>query len=237
MTATAIDSYPGTEARRREARLVRMLSRAGRLRSIGGEQWLFFAGAALVVAGLLCILVGWVGTSRTVLVAGQIPYLVSGGLLGLGLVFMGGFLYFGHWVAVLARENRESAAADRRDMAALRASISELAGAIRDTVAASATVAQLPARSDPPAASEHSAFTETPAGELPFAPSLVATASGGMMHRPDCAAVAGRTVRRVTIADGLRSCGICRPLEDRPHGLSVDRPHGLSVDRPHGLSV
>lgn len=211
MTATAVDTYTAGEAREREARLLRVLSRAGRLRSIGGEQWLFAAGAALVVAGLLCILVGWVGTSRTVLVAGQIPYLVSGGLLGLGLVFMGGFVYFGHWVAVLARENRESAAADRRDMAALRESVSDLAAAIRGTGAS----AQLTLRSEP------AAITEVPAGPPPVAPSLVATTSGTMMHRPDCAAVAGRKVRRVTIADGLRKCGICRPLEDRPQGLGV----------------
>lgn len=48
----------------------------------------------------MLVIIGWVGTSRTVLVAGQIPYVVSGGLLGLGLVFLGGFLYFGYWLAL-----------------------------------------------------------------------------------------------------------------------------------------
>ena len=204
MTATTVDTYSGEQATEREARLRRMLTRAGRLRSIGGEQWLFAAGAALVVAGLLCILVGWVGTSRTVLVAGQIPYLVSGGLLGLGLVFIGGFLYFGHWVAVMARENRESAAADRRDMAALRNSIADLAAAIRD----SATPSQNEGRVD---ATPSAGLTPTGAG--PFVGALVATSSGTMAHRPDCAAVTGRPVRRVAASDGLKACGICHPFD------------------------
>ena len=205
MTATTVDTYSGEQTTEREARLQRMLTRAGRLRSIGGEQWLFAAGGALVVAGLLCILVGWVGTSRTVLVAGQIPYLVSGGLLGLGLVFMGGFLYFGHWVAVMARENRESAAADRRDMSALRNSISDLAAAIRD----SAAPAQHEERSQVSRSAGLSAATGTPSP----ARALVATPSGTMAHRPDCAAVAGRQVRRVATSDGLKACGICHPFD------------------------
>jgi hypothetical protein len=203
MTATAIDAYTGESGSdaERESRLFRVLSRAGRLRSIGGEQWLFAAGAGLVVAGLLCILVGWVGTSRTVLVAGQIPYLVSGGLLGLGLVFIGGFVYFGHWVAVMARENRDSAAADRRDMAALRDSIAGLTLAMRDAAASSRGSAPLP----------------TSRGAHDSAPiPLVATPSGSMMHRPECPAVAGRNgVRHVSRTEGLRACGICRPLADR----------------------
>ncbi len=37
------------------------------------------------------------------------PYVVSGGMLGLGLVFLGGFLYFGAWLAKMGTEQRESA--------------------------------------------------------------------------------------------------------------------------------
>ena len=85
----------------REERLVSVLTKA-RQRSgrVITERWLATAGGALVVAGLMLVIIGWVGTSRTVLVAGQIPYVVSGGLLGLGLVFLGGFLYFGYWLAL-----------------------------------------------------------------------------------------------------------------------------------------
>ena len=178
----------------REARLVKVLERAGRFRIRGGEQWLFAAGAALVVAGLACILVAWVGTSRTVLVAGQIPYLVSGGLTGLGLVFLGGFLYFGHWQAVMVKENRARAGADTENLALLRESIEELTAALRDGIIASAG-ASIPE------------ITSTPGSRL------VATPNGSMMHLPNCTAVAGKTVlRTVSVDDGLRACGICRPL-------------------------
>jgi len=91
----------------REQRLVAVLGRARRRTSgIAGEQWLFVAGGALVFAGIVLVIIGWVGTSQTVLVAGQIPYVVSGGLLGLGLIFLGAFLYFGYWLALLVREGR-----------------------------------------------------------------------------------------------------------------------------------
>lgn len=111
----------------RDDRLVAVLSRA-RSRSVvsTSETVLFMLGGALAVAGVVLIIIGWVGTSRTVLVAGQIPYLVSGGLLGLGLVFLGGFLYFGYWLAMLVRENRERAELDRADFARLSTGLEEL---------------------------------------------------------------------------------------------------------------
>ena len=85
----------------REARLTRTLRRA---RDRGTtERWLYAAGGGLAVAGLAVIIAGWAGTSHTVLVAGQIPYVVSGGLLGLALVVLGGFLYFGYWLSAVVR--------------------------------------------------------------------------------------------------------------------------------------
>jgi hypothetical protein len=177
---------------------LRILSRAGRFRLTSGEQWLFIVGAALVVAGLASILVAWVGTSRTVLVAGQIPYLVSGGLTGLGLIFLGGFLYFGHWQAVLARENRARAEADHENLVLLRESIEELTAAIRAGVDREPDAATVDVRN-------------------PVNSQLVATTNGSMMHRPTCAAVAGKTgLRSVTPDDGLKACGICRPLSADP---------------------
>lgn len=115
----------------REERLVTTLARAsGRFRLRITERWLFALGGALVVAGVIAVIVGYIGTSRTVLVSGQIPYLVSGGLFGLALVFVGGFLYFGHWMAMLVREGRERGAEDRNDLAQLRQSIEALADSV-----------------------------------------------------------------------------------------------------------
>src|SRR5205085_10103088 len=114
-SAAPADATPIAE---REQRLVAVLGRARRQAGrVSGEQWLFVAGGALVLAGIVLVVIGWVGTSRTVLVAGQIPYVVSGGLLGLGLIFLGGFLYFGYWLALLFRDGRERGERQEADLA------------------------------------------------------------------------------------------------------------------------
>lgn len=126
-TAPADTASSSTAQSARDERLVNVLSRA-RPRAMAGlsETALFVLGGALAVGGIVLVIIGWVGTSRTVLVAGQIPYLVSGGLLGLALVFLGGFLYFGYWLAMMVRENRERAEADRADFARLRTSLEDV---------------------------------------------------------------------------------------------------------------
>jgi len=108
----------------REQRLAAVLGRARRQTGrVSGEQWLFVAGGALVLAGIVLVIIGWVGTSQTVLVAGQIPYVVSGGLLGLGLIFLGGFLYFGYWLALLVRDGRARREEDGAELARVAVSL------------------------------------------------------------------------------------------------------------------
>lgn len=63
-------------------------------------------GSLLAPLGLLLVLLGWLGASRTPLVQEQLPYLISGGLLGLALVNLGGFFYFAHWQSEVLREVR-----------------------------------------------------------------------------------------------------------------------------------
>jgi len=70
---------------------------------------LFWAGAILLPLGLVVIVLGWYGAANTPYQYDQLSYLVSGGLLGLGLTFAGGFLYFGAWLARIASDNRDSA--------------------------------------------------------------------------------------------------------------------------------
>src|SRR3954465_5242833 len=69
---------------------------------------LFTGGAVLMPLGIIAIMLGWYGVAHTKYQYNQLPYVVSGGLLGLGLVFVGGFLYFGAWLAKVANEQRES---------------------------------------------------------------------------------------------------------------------------------
>lgn len=49
-------------------------------------------GWVLVLVGLVAMAVGWAGVSREVFPARQVPYLVSGGIFGLAMVFLGGVL-------------------------------------------------------------------------------------------------------------------------------------------------
>ena len=210
---------------RREERLLRLLERASASSRFNlGERWLFALGGALVVSGFVAVIIGWVGTSRTVLVAGQIPYVVSGGLLGLGLIFLGGFLYFGHWVAVLVRESRERGAEDREDLALVRQGLQEvnrslaavataLSGSVRLSGSAAHPVADAAVLTN--GASAPYAFAPAAgADQDSTAPVLLATSTGTMSHRPGCRALVGKpNIRSVSVADGLKPCGMCRPLE------------------------
>ncbi len=61
-------------------------------------QWDRAAAVVLVVAGLLALLVGWIGVSGANAVVKQLPYIISGGIGGIGgiaLVAVGSAL----WVA------------------------------------------------------------------------------------------------------------------------------------------
>src|SRR5437868_2264296 len=60
-------------------------------------RWLWasirpYLGYILIAVGGILLLVGYLGVSREVIVARQIPYLVSGGLVGLAAVTLGGRL-------------------------------------------------------------------------------------------------------------------------------------------------
>ena len=70
------------------------------------ERFLVAVAGAFMTAGLTAIILGWVGASRSILVVKQIPYLISGGLLGVALATIGGLLFFTHWLAAILRENR-----------------------------------------------------------------------------------------------------------------------------------
>lgn len=80
------------------------------LRPSSLQAVLLLIGAILLPTGLIVIGVGWYGAAHTPNGWEQTSYLISGGLFGLGLVFVGGFLYFGAWLAKIAMDNREAMA-------------------------------------------------------------------------------------------------------------------------------
>ena len=71
---------------------------------------------ALLAAGIIFVILGWYGAAHTNILTEQIPYLISGGLLGLGLIIVAGVLAAG---AVQERSNDDL----RREIAQALAAI------------------------------------------------------------------------------------------------------------------
>jgi hypothetical protein len=143
--------------------------------------------AVLLPLGLVLIVLGWYGASHSSYLFEQVPYLISGGLVGLGMVTAGGLVYFGSWIARgAAQQQRQS---------------EEVAGLLREIRD------ELQAR---PASRAPAPSRRTSSNGSPF----VATQRGSMLHRQDCAVVAGRDDLRKIGADGggLRPCALCDPL-------------------------
>jgi hypothetical protein len=152
---------------------------------------LFVAGAVLLPLGLIVIVLGWYGAAHTPYAYDQLSYLVSGGLLGLGLTFCGGFLYFGAWLARIASDQRDSA---KR--------LSDTLLVLADVVSrASATNGAVGGATGAPAASREAGAVLVVAGE------------GTTVHRADCSLIAHRDDLRPAGADapGLTACRLCRP--------------------------
>jgi hypothetical protein len=99
-----------TERDERFAEGVRTL-RIGRASIVLSERILLVLGGILAPLGVAVVILGWYGASRSAYGFEQIPYLISGGLLGLALVFIGCFFYFAHWLTQLVKEHREQSQA------------------------------------------------------------------------------------------------------------------------------
>jgi hypothetical protein len=164
-----------------------MTTPTGSERQLTVERILAVVSAVLLPLGLAVIILGWYGAAHTPYLFEQLPYLISGGLLGLGLAIVGGLIYFGSWVARTSAQQQ-----------AQTAEVAELLREIRDGLL------QAPAPAPRRAGSGGN-------GKAPF----VATARGGMLHRPDCAVVAGRDDLRSISAsgDGLKPCALCNPFD------------------------
>lgn len=145
---------------------------------------LFTAGAVLMPLGIVAILIGWYGVAHSHYAYDQTSYVVSGGLLGIGLVLLGGFLYFGAWLAKVANEQRESA------------------GQLADTMLVLADlVSRQPGQGT-------ATTTMADPGAVP-----VLAGAGATVHRRDCALIAHRPDLRVLTGTetDLGTCRVCRP--------------------------
>jgi hypothetical protein len=87
------------------------------------------AGGILALIGLLAIIAGWYGSAHTTRVWRQTPYLLSGGLLGVALVFIGGFGYFAFWLTRLVEQgSQQTAVLERIEAAMLAQAAKDAAG-------------------------------------------------------------------------------------------------------------
>jgi hypothetical protein len=145
---------------------------------------LFAAGAVLMPLGIVVICLGWYGTAHSHYDYDQRTYLISGGVLGLGLVFLGGFLYFGAWLAKVAADQRDSARQLADTILVLADMVSRQSGgsALDDKAA------------DP--------------GAVP-----VFAGEGTTVHRRDCPLIAHRDDLRVLSGSerNPNTCRVCRP--------------------------
>jgi hypothetical protein len=154
--------------------------------SLPMERWLMVIGGGLIVAGVGAIILGWYGAAHTPYDFEQVPYLISGGLLGLALAILGGLFYFAYW---LTRQIQES----RRQSDATTAALTNIA----ELLAGGSNGSRVAAGNGGGAKGE-----------------FVATATGTMIHRPDCTVVTGRSGLRTVSADdpALTPCKLCDPL-------------------------
>lgn len=148
-----------------------------------------YLGYILIAVGFLLLVAAYLGVSREIFVARQIPYLVSGGLFGVAAVTLGSRLL------LIEDLRRDSGRLDR-----LEKTVAELHGVLL-------TRADAPAHTQPPAPGAN--------GELPERP--VVLPGGESFHRPDCPVIVGKPSPRTVSAEaarrrGLRACPLCQPV-------------------------
>jgi hypothetical protein len=156
------------------------------------NQWVKLGGLlgiAYCIAGFVLIFLGWNGTASKDDVPAQIPYVVSGGIAGLGLVVVGAALIVAHSL--------------RTDRVELRGAIDDLRAAIERGAPAASV----------PAASVAEGGEAVVEGE-----GDTVLAGSDSYHRPACAVVAGQTgavamSRAAAVAAGLAACRVCNPDE------------------------
>ena len=104
-----------------------LASGRGRRSLLGNDRILLAVAGALMSFGLCAVLLGWYGASRSTLVEEQVPYLISGGLLGVALATVGAITFFAHWLTVSIREARTREAMRHQDHIELMAALQALA--------------------------------------------------------------------------------------------------------------
>jgi len=115
MTGVSLTTRGGAHSQRvpvgaRLADLARAVERVRRRPAMDVRKTLLVAGATSMGLGLVAIVLGWYGAAHSPYLFQEVPYLISGGLLGVALVAGGGFLFFSAWLVRMMEDNRRHAA-------------------------------------------------------------------------------------------------------------------------------
>ena len=162
--------------------------------------WQVIAGALLLPFGIAVIIIGWHGAAYGNVDQKQIPYLISGGILGLAIVIVGCFFFWAHWLYRLheqAEIHHEEALREQRET--MKALIDALAvgGGRAVTEGAPSAV---------PVSANGRAVGRT----------FVVTATGTNFHTAGCPMVANRGGSLRTISEqeagDMKPCRVCEPL-------------------------
>jgi hypothetical protein len=89
-----------------------------------------FLGMLAMAFGFFAIVLGWYGASHSGYQYEEIPFVISGGLLGLGLIIGGGVLVRCAWSLRQVEEARRNAVEARRDALAIVRSVERLEQAL-----------------------------------------------------------------------------------------------------------
>ncbi len=103
---------PSTPVPTRLQRLAAAIDRARPSRSGRNiRKWMETIGMVLIVFGFVCIVLGWYGAAHSPYLYQEVPYLISGGLLGVALVIGGGIFVRIAWSMRQVEEDRRNALA------------------------------------------------------------------------------------------------------------------------------
>lgn len=157
-------------------------------------------GLGLAVVGFIVIFLGWNGAAGLNRVPGQLPYLLSAGATGIGLIVLG--------AALLVAES------NRRDRAVLEMQLVELNHQLTRLSAATAAVA----------GNGHTSATPSPTAtggrrrpqSRADASTQLVVAGRTSFHDPSCHLIEGRSdgvrmTRDDAVAEGLSPCRVCTP--------------------------
>jgi hypothetical protein len=164
-------------------------------------------GWVVIIAGGILLLSSYLGVSGQTDPGLQLPYLVSGGLVGLALVVVGSALL----IADRIEATRGRAA--NADQARLAAQVDDLHALLLTVAGAAATQPASAGYSEPaPVVATPAAATPLPTDDG----SVYAVPGGRTFHRPGCELLAGKPAQRVEASQvsgrGLSPCSVCAPI-------------------------